>query len=81
MSFDCLRDFLSSLESLRDLKRIKAPVDQVHEFGAITYHSLLKKGPRCSSKKYQRPEHTVATNVLSTGRKVGWHWVSKGISV
>ena len=44
MSFDCLRDFLSSLESLRVLKRIKAPVDPVHEFGAIAYHSLLKKG-------------------------------------
>jgi 3-polyprenyl-4-hydroxybenzoate decarboxylase len=35
MSFDCLRDSLSSLESLRDLKRIKAPVDPVHEFGAV----------------------------------------------
>ena len=45
MSFDGLRDSLSSLEALGDLKRIKAPVDPVHELGAIAYHSLLRKGP------------------------------------
>jgi 4-hydroxy-3-polyprenylbenzoate decarboxylase len=70
MSFDCLRDFLSSLESLRDLKRIKAPVDPVHEFGAIAFHSLLKKGPALFFENIKGHSTPLVTNVLSTDR---WH--------
>ena len=69
MSFDSLHEFLSSLEALGDLKRIKAPVDPVHELGAIAYHSLLEKVRRCSSKNKDRSTPLV-TNVLSTDRKV-----------
>jgi hypothetical protein len=60
---------------LSDLKRIKA-VDPVHEFGAIAYHSLLKKG-RLFFENI-KGHSTPFANVLSTGRKVG---VALGIEV
>ncbi len=45
MPFDSLREFVSSLERMGELKRIKAEVDPVHELGGISYVSLLRKEP------------------------------------
>jgi UbiD family decarboxylase len=55
------------LKTLGDLKRIKAPVDPVHEFGAIAYPSLLKGRLFFENGK---GHSTPFANVLSTGRKV-----------
>ena len=71
MAPDSLRDFLGSLEGLGDLKRIRAPVDPVHELGAIAYHSLLKKGPRLFFENIKGHSTPLVTNVLSTDRKGG----------
>jgi 3-polyprenyl-4-hydroxybenzoate decarboxylase len=60
---------------LCDLKRIKAPVDPVHEFGAIAYPSLLKGRLFFENGK---GHSTPFANVLSTGRKVA---VALGIEV
>ena len=70
MGFDSLRDFLNSLESIGDLKRITVPVDPVHELGAIAYHSLLRKGPALLFENIKGFATPLVTNVLSTDRKV-----------
>lgn len=70
MAFDSLREFLSSLEELGELKRIKAEVDPVHELGAIAYHSLLKKGPALMFENIKGHRTPLVTNVLSTDKKM-----------
>ena len=70
MPFDSLRDYLHSLEQIGELKRVKAPVDPVHELGAIAYHSLIKKGPALLFENIKGHRTPLVTNVLSTDRKV-----------
>ncbi len=70
MPFDSLRDFLSSLEKVGELKRVKAQVDPVHELGAIAYHSLLKKGPALLFENVKGHRTPLVTNVLSTDKKM-----------
>src|SRR5512145_512620 len=70
MPFDSLRDYLHSLEQIGELKRIKAPVDPVHELGAIAYHSLIRKGPALLFENIKGHTTPLVTNVLSTDRKV-----------
>ena len=70
MPFDSLREYLSSLEELGELKRIKAQVDLVHELGAITHLSLLKKGPALFFENIKGHRTPLVTNALSTDRKV-----------
>src|SRR5258708_393291 len=70
MAFDSLRDFLSSLEKLGELKRIKAEVDPVHELGAIAYHSLLKKGPALMFENIKGHKTPLVTNILSSDKKM-----------
>ncbi len=59
MPFDSLREYVSSLERIGELKRIKAPVDPVHELGAIAYVSLLRKEPRSCLRTFRgtRPRY------------------------
>ncbi|HSE85829.1 MAG TPA: UbiD family decarboxylase, partial [Candidatus Binatia bacterium] len=70
MPFDSLRDYLHSLEQIGELKRVKAPVDPMHELGAIAYHSLIKKGPALVFENIKGHRTPLVTNVLSTDRKV-----------
>src|SRR5206468_11299167 len=70
MPFDSLREYLDSLEQMGELKRVKAPVDPVHELGAIAYHSLLRKGPALLFENVKGHKTPLVTNVLSTDRKM-----------
>ena len=70
MAFDSLRDFLTSLERMGELKHIKAEVEPVHELGAIAYHSLIRKGPALLFENIKGHRTPLVTNVLSTDRKV-----------
>jgi UbiD family decarboxylase len=70
MPFDSLRDYLNSLEQVGELKRVTAPVDPVHELGAIAHLSLLKKGPALFFENIRGFRTPLVTNVLSTDKKV-----------
>ena len=70
MPFDSLREYVSSLEQIGELKRITAEVDPVHVLGAIAYVSLLRKEPTLMFEDVKGDKTPVLTNVLSTDKKV-----------
>ncbi len=70
MPFDSIREYVSSLERIGELKRIKAPVDPVHELGAISYVSLLRKEPALMFENVKGYKTPVLTNALSTDKKM-----------
>ena len=70
MAFDSLREYVSSLERIGELKRITAPVDPVHELGAIAYVSLTRKEPALMFENVKGYKTPILTNVLSTDKKM-----------
>ena len=71
VGYNDLREYLALLESKHLLKRITAPVDPVHELGAITARSLERKGPALLFENITGyPGKSLVTNIISTTQQL-----------
>lgn len=71
VGYNDLREYLALLESKGLLKRITAPVDLVHELGAITARSLERKGPALLFENIiGYAGKPLVTNIISTTQQL-----------
>ena len=70
MKYHDLRDFITQLERLGELKRITVPVDPKLEMTEICDHTLRREGPALLFEKPTGHDMPVLGNLFGTPRRV-----------
>ena len=73
MHYTDLRDFIDKLESMGELRRIRAEVDPVLEMTEICDRTLKRGGPALLFENPRGHEVPVLGNLFGTPRRVAFH--------
>lgn len=77
MKYNDLRDFISQLEKLGELKRISVEVDPHLEMTEICDRTLRAGGPALLFENPKGYDMPVLANLFGTPKRVAWAWARK----